>query len=150
MALGKDYFKTYIICVEKCNIWKSGKSNCSDMSITGGTWSTTLVQVMACCLMAPSHYLNQCSFIISRAQLAYVWSNFTGNAQDINPKITFKNYTTEIIPTSQRGQGVISLRPSDACMCQWIIATLVQIMAYCLDDTKTLSEPMLVYCQLEP
>ena len=24
-----------------------------------GTWST-LVQVMACCLMAPSHYLNQC------------------------------------------------------------------------------------------
>ena len=28
------------------------------------TWST-LVQVMACCLMAPSHYPNQCWFIIS-------------------------------------------------------------------------------------
>ena len=28
-----------------------------------GTWST-LVQVMACCLMAPSHYLNQCWLII--------------------------------------------------------------------------------------
>ena len=29
------------------------------------TWST-LVQVMACCLSAPSHYLNQCSFISSK------------------------------------------------------------------------------------
>ena len=30
-----------------------------------GSWST-LVQVMACCLMAPSHYLNQCWLIISK------------------------------------------------------------------------------------
>ena len=29
------------------------------------SWST-LVQVMACCLMAPSHYLNQCWLIISK------------------------------------------------------------------------------------
>ena len=29
------------------------------------SWST-LVQVMACCLTAPSHYLNQCWFIISK------------------------------------------------------------------------------------
>ena len=28
---------------------------------------STLVQVMACCLMAPSHYLNQCWLIISRS-----------------------------------------------------------------------------------
>ena len=31
------------------------------------SWST-LVQVMACCLTAPSHYLNQCWLIISEAQ----------------------------------------------------------------------------------
>ena len=30
---------------------------------------STLVQVMACCLMAPSHYLNQCSLIISKVQI---------------------------------------------------------------------------------
>ena len=30
-------------------------------------WSA-LVQVMACCLTAPSHYLNQCWLIISKAQ----------------------------------------------------------------------------------
>ena len=29
---------------------------------------STLVQVMACCLMAPSHYLNQCWLIISEVQ----------------------------------------------------------------------------------
>ena len=31
------------------------------------SWST-LVQVMACCLTAPSHYLNQCWLIISKVQ----------------------------------------------------------------------------------
>ena len=32
-------------------------------------WSgSTLAQVMACCLMAPSHYLNQCWLIISEVQ----------------------------------------------------------------------------------
>ena len=30
---------------------------------------STLAQVMACCLMAPSHYLNQCWLIISKVQL---------------------------------------------------------------------------------
>ena len=30
-----------------------------------GSWST-LVQVMACCLTAPSHYLNQCWLIINK------------------------------------------------------------------------------------
>ena len=29
---------------------------------------STLVQVMACCLMAPSHYLNQCWLIITKVQ----------------------------------------------------------------------------------
>ena len=29
---------------------------------------STLAQVMACCLMAPSHYLNQCWLIISEVQ----------------------------------------------------------------------------------
>ena len=40
------------------------------------------------------------------------------------------------------------LRPSDAYMRQYNIATLIQIMAGRLCGTKPLSEPMLPYCQL--
>ena len=44
-------------------------------------WST-LAQVMACCLMAPSHYLNQCRLIISNIQLSD--GNFTRDTSVIN------------------------------------------------------------------
>ena len=37
----------------------------------------TLSQVVACCLMAPSHYLNQCCLIISKIQCCSSKSNFT-------------------------------------------------------------------------
>ena len=40
-------------------------------------YGSTLVQVMACCLTAPSHYLNQWYL------LAYSWSKFTENVADI-------------------------------------------------------------------
>ena len=37
-------------------------------------WSRlTLVQVMACCLTAPSHYLNQCWLIIT---VTFIWGQF--------------------------------------------------------------------------
>ena len=36
---------------------------------------STLVQVMVCCLTAPSHYLNQCWLIITKAQ----WCSSEGN-----------------------------------------------------------------------
>ena len=38
---------------------------------------STLVQVMACCLTAPSHYLNQCWLIISEVQWQSPEGNFT-------------------------------------------------------------------------
>ena len=38
---------------------------------------STLVQVMACCLTAPSHYLNQCWLIISEVLWHSPESNFT-------------------------------------------------------------------------
>ena len=58
----------------------------SDIIWCPGTWST-LVQVMACCLMAPSHHLNQCWLIICEI----LWHSpegyftVTGSAQDIFP-----------------------------------------------------------------
>ena len=57
---------------------------------------STLAQVMVCCLMAPSHYLNQWWLLIIVALWYPPDSNFTGNAQDSYPshefKITMVNY----------------------------------------------------------
>ena len=52
------------------------------------TWwhrnSSTLGQVMACCLMAPSHYMNQCWIIISVVQWFSSAGNFTTDTLVIN------------------------------------------------------------------
>ena len=46
---------------------------------------STLAQVMACCLTAPSHYLNQCWLIFSKVQ----WHSVEGNlTRDSSPSIT--------------------------------------------------------------
>ena len=49
---------------------------------------STLDQVMACCLTAPSHYLHQCWFIISEVFQHSPEGNFTGNTFDMSLKIT--------------------------------------------------------------
>ena len=43
-----------------------------------------LFQVMVCCLRAPSHYLNQCWFIISEVQRHSQWRNFIQDVPAIN------------------------------------------------------------------
>ena len=45
---------------------------------------STLAQVMACCLMAPSHYLNQCWLIISKVRWHSSDSNFTRDNSAFN------------------------------------------------------------------
>ena len=45
---------------------------------------STLAQVMACCLTAPSHHLNQCWLIISKIQLHSSEGNFTRYTPVIN------------------------------------------------------------------
>ena len=55
-------------------------------------WSgSALIQVMAWCLMAPSHYLNQCSLSINEVLWHAPVSNFTGTDQlhSMNYKIPF-------------------------------------------------------------
>ena len=63
-------------------------------------------EVMACCLMAPSHYLTQCWLIIRGVLWHSPECKFIGTAQDINSKLEFENYTFEIIFKSLRGQWV--------------------------------------------
>ena len=56
------------------------------------TWST-LAQVMACCLKAPSHYLNQCWFLISEVLWHSHESNFIASARTSIPYTKFENNT---------------------------------------------------------
>ena len=65
------------------------KSDCYFNSLwpSGVIWRqgsrSTLAQVMACCLTAPSHYLNQCWLMISEVLWHSPDSNFTENTSDI-------------------------------------------------------------------
>ena len=47
-------------------------------------YGSTLAQVMACCLTAPSHYLNQCWLIINKSQWHSSEGNFARNTSAIN------------------------------------------------------------------
>ena len=53
-------------------------------------WSA-LAQVMACCLMARSHYLNQCWVIISEVLWHSIEGNSIRNSQDIYLWYAFEN-----------------------------------------------------------
>ena len=61
---------------------------------------------MACCLTAPSHYLNQCWLNIRVALWHSVENDFTRNAQDIYPWYQFENYWFKTSTASSRGQWV--------------------------------------------
>ena len=74
------------------------------------TWST-LAQVMACCLMALSHYLNQCWLIIKGVLWYSLGNNFTGSAHELNLQHVFRDYTLKITTTP--------------LMCQWSYCSLV-------------------------
>ena len=93
---------------------------------------STLVQVMACCLMAPSHYRNQ-GWLIDCGVLRHSpEGNFMGNAEDTCPPYDFENNWFEITATFPREQLIYSLWPIDAICRHRSGATLAHIMASCL------------------
>ena len=65
-----------------------------------------LAQVMACCLTAPCHYLNQCWLIISEVMWHSPEGNSTVNAQDIYPWYEFEYCKFNITVTFPIGQWV--------------------------------------------
>ena len=77
----------------------------SDVIWRQGSWST-LAQVMACCLTAPSHYLNQCWLMISEVLWHSPDSNFTENTWDIYLWNEFEIYLFETVVKSPKGQWV--------------------------------------------
>ena len=68
--------------------------------------SSTLAQVMACCLTAPNRYLNQGSLLINEV-LGYLReSNFTASAPTIVLYNVFVNHTFKYIAPFLSGQWV--------------------------------------------
>ena len=70
---------------------------------------STLAQVMALCLTAPSHYLNQCWLIIRKVQWYSSEDNFTSDISAIIHWNKLENYLYKIPLKSPRGQWVNSL-----------------------------------------
>ena len=113
---------------EKClwiySLWPS------DAILWNWSWST-LVKVMACCLMASSHYMNQCWIIISVTHWHSADGNVSETILDIAHYRMFENYIFQNTATSS-GQWINSLWPSDAIWWQRSGSTLAQVMACCL------------------
>ena len=65
-----------IMNTERCTLWPSD-------AIWRHRSMSTLAQVMACCLTAPNHYLNQCWLMISEVLWHSPDSNFTEITSDI-------------------------------------------------------------------
>ena len=75
-----------------------------------GSWST-LVQVMAYCLMAPSHHLTQCWFIISRVLHHSPIDNSTGISKSQSHKLEL-----HVLKSKPHSLGHNELRPQTVCM----------------------------------
>ena len=63
-------------------------------------YGSTLVQVMACCLMAPSHYLNQCSLISDEVQ----W-HLRLFSQEVVNQLSLKNTIVMLLPNQEAKQN---------------------------------------------
>ena len=83
---------------------------------------STLAEVMACCLPAPSHYLNQCWFIISNANDIYMRSILLKKLQPSITKSSTNSYNLNKIFKSPRGQWVKAYRCPGPCITN-VIAT---------------------------
>ena len=91
----------WVLCF--CRYWRNPGDKCMDQSseLFSSFWPrdtiwrhrsrSTLAQVLACCLMAPSHYLNQYWLIISKVLWHSYEGNFAGNAPDIYHWYDFEN-----------------------------------------------------------
>ena len=78
---------------------------------------------MACCLTAPSHYLNHCWLIISKVLWHSSEDIIIRRFEDANQKSKIEDYIFEITLRSTRGQWVNSSRQSGGYIHQYITPT---------------------------
>ena len=90
---------TQSILIIQCN-----KNNIDTLWLSDTIWlhrcGSTLAEVMGCCLIAPSHYLNQYWSIIKVVLWHSPESNFTKGAHELYPTHMFKDYIFDINTTS--------------------------------------------------
>ena len=77
-------------------------SRCFSGSIWWPRPVSTMIQVMACCLTAPSLHLKQCWPMIKQVLWHSLEGNCTGNAQNIYPWYEFQCYQSKKTATSPR------------------------------------------------
>ena len=65
---------------------------------------------MACCLTAPSHYLNQCWLIFNKVQWHSFGGNLTRDSWPFSHWNKLENYLSKILFKSPRGQWVNALQ----------------------------------------
>ena len=82
---------------------------------------STLVQVMACCLTAPSHYLNQCAHQSAHQRLlvVYTWGQFHRNTHEINLESSYL-YNGNSSTRLERWHLCIGSAP-DTPQCPWSV-----------------------------
>ena len=88
------------------------------------TWST-LVWVMACCLTAPIHYLNQWWLIMLKVLKHSSMGNFIWKSQYIYPWYVFENCSFKIAVASPRGKWVNSLQLKESSVLLLVYDTLM-------------------------
>ena len=93
--------KIHVVCNHGC----LNSLEPSDAIWCWRSWST-LVQVMACCLTAPSHYLNQCWLIISKVPWHSSEDIVIRRFEVINQYNKIEDYIFKITLRSPRGQWV--------------------------------------------
>ena len=81
-------------------------THCGLVMPYGDRSGSTLAQVMACCLTAPSHCLNQYWLIISKVQWHSSECNFRRDTSAISHWNQLQNYLPKILFKSPRGQWV--------------------------------------------
>ena len=91
-------------------------------------------------LSYPVFFIYLCCITESKSKCTFLMTGCTGGCQ-------YDGLVTENLSVFPADN---SLRPSDPYMRQWSIPSLLQIMACCLLGAKSLSEPILPYCQLYP
>ena len=91
---------------------------------------STLAQVMACCLTAPSHYLNQCWPIINKVQWHPSECNFRKKNSDVNYCNNFGIYYLNYHLNIPRNSGFDVTRGK--CRRYWSIRNVLSCIPPCM------------------
>ena len=94
------------------------------------SWST-LVQVMACCLAATNHYLNQCWLTCNRMLWHASQGNGYLNTQGINPQVVFE-FTQPHLPGANELSNGMTLEFALTHLLALIHLNIVIVITYLL------------------